>query len=276
MNSSIFFRNLTCCDGAIITSEGKVEGRSYHVSAEVTGKVTEDESVVLDFSAGKKQIKSWIDDNVQGFDHKLVINPRSKCVVKNVSPGMVLITTPYLEAKLPLDAIQYSTDYDLSHSIQSLLTYNMPEYKFKIYLDQKGFTNSTVYFNYAHGLKNSSSYGCQNALHGHTSFVEVVSGNGYFDTETERKVANLFHNKILLFKENIVKVDGNTYYTEFETAKRGTMKVKYVDTPVIILDTESTIEYMIEHAAKTCYNDLKGKTLMISEGLQKGSRLEVK
>ena len=42
---------------------------------------------------------------------------------------------------------------------------------------------------------------------------------------------------------------------------------------IIILKTETTIEYIIEHVKQKFSRKLKGKILRISEGLQKGAEI---
>lgn len=275
MNASIFFRNLTCLDHSFIDRDGMVRGCSYHVSATVTGKVTEDEHVVLDFSAGKKQIKATIDDNKIGYDHKLVIYPRSKIeVMDNIGNGLVHIKTPYVDTIIPHDAMQLALSNELSLTIQELLHFKFPDLKFEVELNQHGFSKTGRYFHYAHGLKNSSSYGCQNIHHGHTSFVEVFSTKTHtLNPALCNTVANLFNDMILVFRENVVEETKEYVEIEVETNLRGIMSARYFSNNILIMDTETTIEYMAQYAATKLKEQLKGYTLFISEGLQKGCRI---
>lgn len=276
MESSIEFRNLTCLDHAYVNRKGMIVGGSYHVSVTVTGQISEDEHVVLDFSAGKKQIKEVIDDSNIGYDHKLIIFPDSDVKTNNIIDGKIILESPYFTAEVPWDSIQFSISRSLVSTLEELLKYKFPNLSFKISLSSLGFTRSDAYFNYVHGLKNSSSFGCQNIHHGHTSFVEVIGANNIRDKEAEFKVANLFDKQILLFRENIVDIKEDEISIVVDTNLRGTMKATYKNSHNwIIMDTETTIEFMVEYAAKTLYNDLRGKKLFISEGLQKGAVLYV-
>jgi 6-pyruvoyl-tetrahydropterin synthase len=238
--------------------------------------VTDDEHVVLDFSAGKKQIKSIIDDATLGFDHKLIIFPNSNQVTRNLRDGMTKIVTPFVEAIVPTNTIQYSIGSNLAFSIEQLLEFKFPELKFKVRLEADGFTNSHTYFNYVHGLKNSSSWGCQNIHHGHTSFVEV------FNTITKepngvlaRIVADLFDDRILICRENILHHSDNGLLVSYKS-ERGMMTALYSNlNNWLILETETTIEYMAEYIHQNLNETLKGYTVNISEGLQKGCLIHV-
>ena len=60
--ASIFLTNVTVIDGAFVTERGMVEGASFNPKFVVTGPVTEDEQVVIDFGRIKKKLKEWIDN----------------------------------------------------------------------------------------------------------------------------------------------------------------------------------------------------------------------
>jgi 6-pyruvoyl-tetrahydropterin synthase len=275
MKSSIIFRNITCLDHAWIDTQGFIHGRSYHVSAKVTGNVSKSESVVLDFSAGKKKMKALIDDNSLGFDHKLIISPYSKVTITDLGNGLCAIKSSHIEAEVPSDAIQRTFTFNLGVEIRELFKYKMPDLDFEVTLNQDGFTDSKAYFCYSHGLKNSISYGCQNIFHGHTSFVEVTDGVRSFP-QLERKIADFFDDAVLISQQNVVSNTHEATGIVVETKSRGKMTATYRECKRMILPTETTIEYMTQQAVETFYNELKGKALTISEGLQKGCTIDVK
>ena len=146
MNSSIVMRNITCLDHSWIDTIGKIHGRSYHVDVEISGKVDDTEQVVLDFSVGKKQLKSIIDDNVIGLDHKLLISPRSCAEVINLKNGTCKLETPYINAILPIDCICNTISNRIDDELVQLFKYKFPKLNFKVYINQTGITESREYF----------------------------------------------------------------------------------------------------------------------------------
>lgn len=269
----IEFRNLTCLDYAHVTKTGHIKGKSLNVSVSVFGKITGKESVILDFSKGKKEIKQIIDDKFSGFDHKLVIFPNSEIKMNMVDNNLCEITSSNFNIRLPYDNLREGSSYCINKCIEELLQEKMPEYKFKVSTEEKGFTKSNTYFNYIHSLKNSSAWGCQ-GVHGHTSFVEVISSSQELDTLLQSHIANMFDGKLIAFKENVVFYDSNKIELEIDTCERGTIFQTFENTPYLIIDTETTIEYMVQYAVSTFASQLKNKTLTISEGLMKGASIK--
>ena len=281
MTPALFFRNLTCLDFGYIDNRGKVRGESFHVSVSVRGQVSKEESVILDFSAGKKKIKNIIDDMETGYDHKLLvfsfsdvtyISPASSYCNKNV-----IIKTPLLEAFIPKNAVRVCTSSNsnmilaIEEDLELLLKANLPEFDFNVSLSELGFSEvGPTYFNYSHGLKSSTSLGCQNIFHGHASFIEVTDKEGSFDDSLAESIKYLFHNKVLVFKENIVESRQGYTLIKVDTKDRGVMSCLYSGHDVLILDTETTIEFMAQHVIQNLGDKLKGYTVSISEGLQKG------
>lgn len=281
MKSSIFFRSITVLDHSYIDREGRIHGRSYDVSVTVTGNVTEDENVVLDFSAGKKQMKAIIDDNNYGFDHKLLLYKTSNFNITAFSQKRYNVKTPYVDLILPMDAVQLIgsdiriIEHALKEDMEKLLEEKLPAFKFEVSLRQYGVSESTTYFRYSHGLRKSTSFGCKNLGHGHTSFVEVIDQYNDNNTTLERAIAGLFNDKVLISMENVLSCNTKENYIEIGyDCERGTMYAIYTDTPYLVLETETTIEHMTAFAAKVYKNELKGLTLRISEGLSKGCEIK--
>lgn len=280
MKDGLFMRNITVLDHGFINEYGKVQGGSYHVSVNVSGKIEKDESVIIDFSKGKHQIKEIIDDKELGFDHKLIIfNTSNVKSITTLSNKRRCIVTPYLEAIIPTNAMQFSLSTKksrieaLTEDITELLKYKLPQFEFEVELSENGFTDSDQYFRYSHGLKSSTSWGCQNFGHGHLSFVEVKDDNfNQNNSELCKLVSNLFNNKILIFKENVVEQKENEISIKLETRDRGTIYATYKDHDILILDTETTIEYMSQYVKEQLGTQLKGYSVFISEGLAKGNK----
>ena len=296
MNSTLFFNNITCIDHAFVDNIGNIVGGSYHPIITVKGKVTEDESVVVDFSSGKKQMKSIIDhDNGEiGLDHKLWIIPGySACMTKNYSDTHYEIETrngsrvvlPKTDVHIVSGNFTGSVMQTVATDISSILSQQMTEYEFDVELTQIPFsvTQNPMMFRYSHGLKNSTSYGCKNIAHGHLSFFEITKfGNDYREDCDDCKTGlrlieetlKGINGSMFIMRENIISEDEQWIEFGYETP-RGKMwaKINRNQQANIIVDSETTIEYLAEFIAKRMMNALllaKVKEFRVSEGLQKG------
>lgn len=296
MNSTLFFNNITCIDHAFVDNLGNIVGGSFHPIITVKGKVTDDESVVVDFSSGKKAMKAVIDhnDGKIGLDHKLWIIPGySACMVKNYSDTHYEIETRNGSVlRLPkTDVHTVSVNFDgsiantVGRDIAAILSEQMPSFEFDVVLTQQPFaiTDSPIMFRYSHGLKNSTSYGCKNIAHGHLSFFEITErGNDWRadcdDCKTGdriiRDTLNGINGSMFIMQDNIVSQDDNWIEFAYETP-RGQMwaRINRNEQANIIVPTETTIEYLAEFVAGRLMSALllaKVREFRISEGLQKG------
>ena len=181
MKSSMFLKNITVIDHAYIGRDGRQHGGSFHASFDVSGRVDANEQVVIDFSTVKKDIKSIVDDKVNGFDHKLwFLTAYSEGAVAISSSKEVTVKTSALEITAPQDIIRMvdCDNYDttklskiVGDYVETELAKKHPGIELKVtcVLNEepvaKGYR--VEMFRYSHGLRNSTSWGCQNIAHGH-------------------------------------------------------------------------------------------------------------
>ncbi len=284
--SSMFLRNVTCIDHALIDTNGKIIGGSFHQEISVTGEVDEHEQVVVDFSAVKKQIKAIIDDKENGFDHKLIIvEGLSNCHVSNIDEVTLKIDTPYFNLEVPKNAvkiikrqfrfasfkdeIESKMEIELAEGLNKLNNTDKITVQFK--LTEDVFGSDPKKFTYFHGLKHSTSWGCNNIAHGHLSFVEVYDDLDNRNHILEDMIAKYLDGAMLVYKENLIDENKLQY-----TTSRGTFKLEFSpkDVKVIYMDSETTIENIVEHVWDMFYMVIKYygiKKIFLSEGLQKGA-----
>jgi hypothetical protein len=294
MKSSIFLNDITVIDHAFISNKGKVIGGSFNASFLVTGEVSKDESVVVDFSTIKKDIKQLIDQHnptdENGFDHKLwLINGFSNYeIIIQPKHESVIIFTDTLELVMPLDTVKniYATDYNkyiIANVIADYLVRQLkksPEYKnidlnIRCNLNEKSNYNQfqdfalNRRFRYVHGLKSSTSYGCRNISHGHFSFI-ILNDKHH---ELINKIYDDINNAIFVFKENITLENQHSIIVEYNTEDGRYFKAVYDKSKnnIIVLDTETTIEYLAKYI-KEKYNIIC--SFAVSEGLSKGAYIE--
>lgn len=310
MIQSITFHYPTCVDHALIDNQGIIRGGSYHPIITLKGKVSDDESVVIDFSKGKSLIKSIIDDKTAiGFDHKLWAIPGySACTVEDIihqdGDRVRIKTSSDIEIEIPASDMHSPTNRfngdvalmiaeDMKHTLERELAKNGLDVEVECSLHQFPFLgnadNLHHLFRYVHGLKDSSAYGCKNIAHGHLSFFEVIErGKGYRkDCQDclfgERQLDDWFErfaHTIFINRDNIVEENDSYIHLHYNTP-RGDMKMrlpKRASINAVILDTETTIEYLADWFTRQTINYLhlaKVKRFVLSEGLQKGVVVDV-
>lgn len=298
--STLFLNKITVIDHALINQEGLIKGGSYNLSVKVSGEVKGEEQVVVDFSKLKSSIKHLIDDNERGYDHKLwFIRGYSDGDVVISSEGGVSIKTPSCEMNIPENALKvFYSEYSWESLIQTVevelenyLTYFLNELypdiniKVSVSLDEDCYVPNdsvdVVEFRYIHGLKNSSSWGCQNIGHGHLSFIAFEYNNSQsikgFDLDTLLELEDVFidlHN-VFIFDENIISSDPE-YTTISYRTERGTFSASYKNAcyNIIVMNKETTIENILDWFVEQYSGELSRldvQNVYISEGLQKGS-----
>lgn len=302
--SRLFFAKTSVIDHAIMGPEG-IQGGSYNLNftAELPSEKFDEEQVVVDFSKGKKEVKELIDRHVSnptqnGFDHKLWVPTRDVKVVHN-DDGRITVEDDFSIITGPRDMFRF---LDCEHScIQDTekMEMFMSDYvnshiggngdvQYEVMLDEDAYPmyplhgGSSVfsYFKYYHGLRNSSSYGCVNITHGHTSFVSVSStGNKLIDADIADLIADLLDDHYIYHKD--VRKDENTF--AYDTSRRGPMRYYMKKQPfgLIELDVEPTVENIVEYVRthpafiELTENLPHSCEIFISEGLQKGAAFTI-
>ncbi len=334
--STMFLSEMTIVDHAYIAATGTIIGGSWNPSFLVSGKIDPVEKVVVDFSTIKKQVKSYIDDDDVGFDHKLwvidgfsgvteyIVNgkdatfenlmdldficPNTPVTIKtpvgeitgpknafkfiNAQPGQVYNTetaglwmaeylneifackNPSIECALAAKNVDRDIEVDCSNTINA-----------HTYLPNN--IAPVEYFTYNHGLKDSTSWGCQNLGHGHLSFIQIA-------TDAEKNVAvedikvvtftiaDALNNTTFINRENVTIDNNDVVSIAYTTPGRGAFGASYSkadpDNKIVILDTETTIEFLVDYIRVTFAIELEtisATGIYVSEGLSKGAYADI-
>lgn len=290
MKSSLFLRNITNIDHAYINEHGQVIGGSFHASMIVSGKVDEKEKVVIDFSACKKDLKAILDDFADGYDHKLWIIDGVSNVVGDSG---TMVVTPACTLTAPTDMYKrfYADSYspktiaaamsvELTKKMKKL--YAEADVEVEVSLDTNAFTHdqNALFFSYSHGLKNSSSGGCRRNSHGHLSFIEFKNINTVLSVKLLDEIKQRIDNAVFVWRDNVVEsTDTHTkiYYTAVDGREYSATYDNELNN-VIVLETETTVEYLAEFIATEYGARLRefGCTdVYMSEGLQKGAAVKL-
>ena len=296
--SKLFFAKTSVIDHAIMGPYG-IEGGSYNLNftAELPKEKFDEEQVVVDFSSGKKEVKELIDRHVKnpytnGFDHKLWVPTRDTKVTEGYD-GLITVEDDFSIVTGPADMFRY---LDCAHDdlldykkIERFMSDYVNEYiktdvVYDVRLDSDAYPMLPLhgeeytlrYFKYYHGLRNSSSYGCVNITHGHTSFVSVKGKCGYM---LAARIAQLLDGKYIFHKE----VTNDARVFEYKTSHRGPMRYVMKKEPagLIEIDVEPTIENIVEYVRthpvflEEAKFAVPGTEIFISEGLQKGAAFKI-
>lgn len=297
ITSSLFLSELSIVDHAYINNEGMVVGGSFNPSFLVTGEIDPVEQVVVDFSTIKKDIKAAIDHKEIGFDHKLWFIDGYSAGEIVISNNIVNITTPYTTLVLPLNAVKYVQnnqvrDYNtltvglaFAELVQEELTNKYPNINITvecINTENAHFSISPAqfpaeFFTYSHGLKDSTSWGCQNIAHGHLSFLQLETATSATESSQAlcATIAQDISSALFVNPTNIKTDDDTTLVLEYETP-RGLFHAAYAKSVynIHILETETTVEHLVAWVASTYKVQLAAngvKRVWMSEGLSKGS-----
>ena len=200
--------------------------------------------------------------------------PANAIRVCNYDNDMVAIgIRDYLEEKL---AVEYP---DSNIRVSVYLT-DRPELPFS---NQPGYETP---FTYVHGLKNSTSWGCQNIAHGHKSWLLFVDGYGqavHLSDEFKLKIEDYLDGRMFIWRDNVVFEDNDIIRIEYHTSRGSFYLVidkNHIKTHII--DTETTVEHLAEWFVTFFEEDVremwkKGATsVYFSEGLVKGARVSLK
>lgn len=317
-SACMFLNNLTVVDHAYIDDKGNVVGGSFNPSFLVGGKIDKVEKVVVDFSTIKKDLKKIIDNYTYGYDHKLWVikgysnveivsdknyrtlyDPKQYYDVLGAKKPRITLRTPSTTLNLPFDAIRFiddARDHSISEIGWSFERYVKQELR-KVHgkdIDVQCFNNVDChqlvssdnpgsYFTYVHGLKDSTSYGCQNNSHGHLSFIQLLRRTPgeiqHSDAELlllQQQIATELDRTIFIRKENISDETKSSITIQYETVQRGLFIAQYqkASNKIKVLKTETTIEYLAKYIGDQYGSQMKAiniECFLVSEGLSKGA-----
>jgi 6-pyruvoyl-tetrahydropterin synthase len=205
----LFVRDLTVIDATYLDEQRGFVGESYIVDVTLTGVLNE-ESMVLDFSLVKKQIKAIIDAEV---DHKLLVpHASSNCFVtiepKRTQVDYKLSDNSYIQLKCPNEAYCMLESEVVSAKVietylEHIILLQLPENVVELDITLRAENIDTPFYHYTHGLKKHKG-NCQRIAHGHRSKLDIFI-NDEFNHSLVQDWANRWKDIYLVSQDDIIE-----------------------------------------------------------------------
>ncbi|ADZ91146.1 6-carboxytetrahydropterin synthase [Marinomonas mediterranea] len=277
----LFVKNLTHVDLSYFCPEQGVLGESWHTDVILDGGLN-DESMICDFSIVKKQIKKWLDDNI---DHTLALPmSHAKSTLRAMEDGRLHYLfeqedgyTFECEApeqaycSLPFERITPDQVAQwVETQIVDLLPADIESVKVRFYKENIDGSE----YQYTHGLKKHGG-NCQRIAHGHRSTIEIYR-NGDRDSSLEQDWAKRWEDIYLGTNEDllgIIENNGKRHHHFAYVSMQGKFELKTRSDRVYMLDCDTTVESLSEHVAEVLAHENPGDQIEVHafEGIGKGA-----
>lgn len=276
--TTLFVEQLTVIDASYLCPRRGLVGESWIVDLELEGALDE-QSMVLDFGAVKKQLKRAIDD---GPDHTLIVPLHYPGQQTSTLPDGRLQTlfmsraggyqhsAPACALTL-LEASEVSTEALIAHltpQLASIVPANVAGIRLSLRHEQIDGAS----YHYTHGLSKHLG-ACQRIAHGHRSRIAIFV-DGARDPALEAAWAETFRDIYLVTGRHLLQDDGERLRLAY-TAPEGRFELEVPKTRSYLLgqDTDSTVEEIAEHLAGRIAAERPGRKVEVRayEGVMKGA-----
>jgi len=204
----LFVRDLTVIDASYLDASRGFVGESYQVDIVLQGTLNE-QSMILDFSLVKKQIKAIIDAQV---DHKLLVpHAAENCTVifdsQRTQVNFKLSDNSVIQLKCPNEAYCFLESETINIALletylEQVILLQLPDNILDLQVKLRNEKIDTPYYHYTHGLKKHHG-NCQRIAHGHRSKIDIFI-NDIYNKELVQDWANRWHDIYLVSRDDIV------------------------------------------------------------------------
>ncbi|MDP3858140.1 MAG: 6-carboxytetrahydropterin synthase [Stagnimonas sp.] len=276
--TTLFVEQLTVIDASYLCPRRGLVGESWIVDLELEGALDE-QSMVLDFGAVKKQLKRAIDD---GPDHTLIVPlhypgqqtsplPDGRLQTLFMSrAGGYQHSAPACALTL-LEAPEVTTEALIAHLTPQLAAV-VPANVAGIRLSLRHEQIDGASYHYTHGLSKHLG-ACQRIAHGHRSRIAILV-DGIRDAALEASWAETFRDIYLVTGRHLLQDDGERLRLAY-TAPEGRFELEVPKARSYLLgqDTDSTVEEIAEHLADRIAAERPGGRIEVRayEGVMKGA-----
>ena len=286
----LFVRDLTVIDASYLDEIRGFVGESYQVDVVLQGKLNQ-QSMILDFSSVKKQIKAIIDAEV---DHKLLVPQAAKnCSVRIKQQGTqidyLLADNSNIQLNCPneayclLESEKINIEL-LQNYLEKVVLLQLPDNVAELKLKLRNEQISTPYYHYTHGLKKHDG-NCQRIAHGHRSKIDIYINNQY-SQELVQQWAERWQDIYLASSEDVVSEadlsfavvnDGYEKLCTAYQAPQGRFELAMPVKRAEILPDDTTVEQLAGFICQQLKSQLGDNevTVYAYEGIGKGAIAEM-
>lgn len=277
----LFVKNLTHVDLSYFDAERGLLGESWQTDIVLTGKLN-DESMICDFSIVKKQIKKWLDENL---DHTLAIPAEHKSTQvtelddERVSFQFAHDDGRFFQCNAPSEAIcelpmAHITPKAAAKWVESQILGLLPAELDAVSVQFSTEKIDGAEYQYSHGLKKHAG-NCQRIAHGHRSTIEIYT-NGERNASLEQDWAKRWHDIYLGTEDDLlglIDVEGKHYHHFGYVSTQGLFELKVDSKQVYMLNCDTTVESLSAHIADVLAKENPGVLVEVHafEGIGKGA-----
>ena len=286
----LFVRDLTVIDATYLSSKRGFVGESYQVDVVLDGELNE-QSMILDFSLVKKQIKQIIDTEV---DHKLLVpHHATECTViketERTQINYVLEDKSIIQLKSPHEAYclleSESITLELLEAyLEKIVLMKLPDNVSGLSIKLRTELISTPYYHYTHGLKKHDG-NCQRIAHGHRSKIDIFI-NGEYSEYWVKKWARRWADIYLASKDDVIEHTDLSFVTvKSKTpihcsayhAPQGYFELLMPADRCEVLNNDTTVEELARFICETIKQQELTNTVTVYayEGIGKGAIAEL-
>ncbi len=275
----LFVDNLTVMDFSFLDKDRGIVGESWIVDIELVGEL-DDQGMVFDFSDVKKQIKQFIDAQI---DHRLLVPvavPECSTSIHSdkLSVEFQMSSGAMISHQSPCDAvllIQTDTIYarQIADELQVQLKSILPKNVYEVFINLRTENIEGAYYHYTHGLQKHSGQ-CQRIAHGHRSRIEIEI-NGRRSQQHEALWASHLADSYIATDSHVVdefELNGIKHSRLAYTAEQGDFSISLPSSQIVVMPYVSTVENIAHYIAESIAREsAAGIVVKAFEGIEKGA-----
>ena len=281
--TTLFVKQLTTLDFSYLCPKRGLVGETWLVDVSLSGELDE-QGMVFDFGHVKKQIKASLDVLA---DHRLLVptvststqiihktfhNTKALTIHFETHTGEIIYQSP-AQAVLLVDCPEITIPA-LTPWLETMLMKDLPDNVHSVHLTIYHEPIESAYYHYSHGLKKHLG-DCQRIAHGHRSQIQILVDD-HRAPDLETAWAERWKDIYIATREDLLKtftVDYVDYYLFGYTSDQGRFELTIPASCCYLIDTDSTVELLAEHIARSSTRLRPGQTIkvMAFEGFNKGA-----
>lgn len=280
----LFVDHLTNVDFSFLDAERGLLGETWLANVLLHGEL-DAQGMVCDFGTVKKQIRHWLDEEL---DHRLAVPVRSPHIRIQEDGDFLEIDWDFgnegehLHTRSPRSAIALVdatalTPESVANWCISQLKALFPASVARLELSFECENIDGAFYHYSHGLKKHDG-NCQRIAHGHRSRIDIWA-NQQKCPALENQWAERWRDIYIGTREDIAEQfeqNGKAYYRFAYVSAQGPFELSLPQRCCYLIDTDSTVEFLAHHIAARSRAENPDKTIRVKayEGLHKGAIAE--